>query len=257
MLVRRWTMVGDEVIHSRETGRRASGPPVVLLHGVGTTSRYFRPLLRALDGRVNTAAVELPGIGSSSRRRLPGDIADQAAVVAGWLRATRRAPAVLVGNSMGAQTAVEVAVRESDLVVGLVLLGPTVDASARSGCRQVARLVVDATRERPSMLLVAASDALLTQRAAVVRNFRASLAHPVEERIRHVAEPTLVVRGSADPIAPRRWTEQLAAMVPRGRLVEVPEAAHACHHGRPRVVADLLVHVVAEYGAVARECGDR
>jgi pimeloyl-ACP methyl ester carboxylesterase len=230
---------------------------VVLLHGVGTTSRYFRPLLRALDGRVTATAPELPGIGSSSRGRLPEDVADQAAVVAGWLRATRRHPAVLVGNSMGTQTAVEVAALEPELVDGLVLLGPTVDASARTVCRQIGRLLVDAMRERPSMLLVAASDTFLTQRAAVVRNFRASLSHRIEERIRHVAVPTLVVRGSADPVAPRRWAEQVLATVPRGRLVEVPRAAHARHHGRPSFVADLLVQAAAERGGVVRPCRHR
>lgn len=252
MLIRRWTMVGDEVIHSRETGRWRRGPRLVLLHGVGTTSRYFRPLLRALNDRVAAAAPELPGIGSSSGRRLAENIGEQASVVAGWLRATRRHPVVLVGNSMGAQTAVEVAVREPELVAGLVLVGPTVDASARTWRQQVVRLWVDATRERPSMLLVAASDTFLTQRAAVMRNFRASLEHPVEERIRHVAVPTLVVRGSADPVAPRAWAQQLVAAVPRGRLAEVPGAAHACHHRRPSLVADLLVQAAAEHRPVAR-----
>lgn len=241
MLLRRWTMVGDEVIHSRETGSGHRGRPVVLVHGVGTTSRYFRPLLEALDGRIAAAAIELPGIGSSSHRRLPEDIAGQAEVVAGWLVATRRHPAVLAGNSMGAQTVVEVALRHPELVAGVVLIGPTVDASARGPLRQILRLLVDLPRERPGMLVVGASDTFLTRRRAVLRNFRASLAHRIEERITRLETPTLIVRGSADPVAPRRWVEELAALAPAARFVEVQAAAHACHHGRPRVVADLLV----------------
>lgn len=252
MLIRRWTVVEDKVLHSRETADASwrAERPLVLLHGVGTTSRYYRPLLRALDGEAPAAAVELPGIGSSSRRHVPDDVAGQAEVVAGWLRATRRHPVVLVGNSMGAQTAVEVALHAPELVDALVLLGPTVDVAARSAPRQLGRLLVDATYERPGMLAVAATDSFLTRRSAVLRYFRASLRHPIEERIGFVTVPVVLVRGSADPLAPRCWVRRLAAMVAQGSVVEIPYAAHACHHGQPRPVAALLLAV--RDGTVAR-----
>lgn len=242
MLIRRLTVVGDELIHSRETHPAAglSERSLVLVHGVGTTSRYFRPLLRALDGRVSAAAIELPGIGSSTHRCIPDDIGSQADVVAGWLRATGRHPAVLVGNSMGAQTVVEVALRHPELVERLVLMGPTVDAEARSLLRQVRRLLIDATRERPSLLAIIASDTFLTKRSAVWRYMRASLQHPIEDRLHLLGVPVLIIRGASDPVAPRRWVEQLAAAAPDARIATIPNAAHACHHGRPDAVAQVL-----------------
>ncbi len=36
----------------------------------------------------------------------------------------------------------------------------------------------------------------------------------------------------------------LAAADPQGRFVEVPGAAHATHHGRPRLVAHLLLEEI-------------
>jgi pimeloyl-ACP methyl ester carboxylesterase len=235
------------VLHSRETAA-ASVPgarPVLLLHGVGTTTRYHRPLLHALQGRVPAVAVELPGIGSSSSDDIPSSVAGQADIVAEWLRATGRRPLVVVGNSMGAQTAVELAVRHPDLAERVVLLGPTVDRRARSLPRQVVRLAVDATRERASLLAITATDSFLTRRRAVNRYLRAALDHRIEERIVRVDARVVVVRGERDPLVPRRWARRLADAAPHGRFHEVPGAAHAVHHGRPEAVADLLVEVAS------------
>lgn len=242
MLVRRWTMVGERVIHSRETSDAAhpNARPLVLLHGVGTTSRYFRPLLRELDGRVPATAPELPGIGSSSSGPLPTDVAGQADVVAEWLRATGRQPRAVVGNSMGAQVAVELAIAHPHLVEHLVLIGPTVDAAARGPVPQVGRLLLDATRERPSLLGIAVSDSFLTRRRAVFRYARAALHHRIETRVPLVAAPVLILRGDRDPLVPRAWAQRLATAAPRGSVIEVAGAAHACHHGRPSQVAELL-----------------
>jgi pimeloyl-ACP methyl ester carboxylesterase len=236
--------VGVDTLHSRETTAAPGhpGPPIVFLHGIGTTSRYTRPLLHALDGRAVAAAVELPGIGGSTGRSIPTDIAGQADVIARWLEATRRRPVVLVGNSMGGQTAVEVAVRHPALVHELVLIGPTVDRAARGLLPQAWKLLVDATVERPRTLAVTLTDPSLTRRRAVHRNVRAALAHRIEERIGRVAAPVRVVRGEHDPLVPRRWAAELASRAPVGRWVEVAGGAHACHHGHPELVADLLCH---------------
>jgi pimeloyl-ACP methyl ester carboxylesterase len=244
-LRRRWTVVDDRVLHSRETADAAvpGARPVLLLHGVGTTTRYHRPLLHALRGRIPAVAVELPGIGSSSSDRIPSSVAEQADVVADWLRATGRRPAAIVGNSMGAQTAVELAVRHPELAERVVLLGPTVDRRARDLPRQAVKLAVDATLERPSLLVITATDTFLTRRRAVNRYLRAALGHRIEERIALTDAPVVVVRGERDPLVPRRWARRLADAAPQGRCHEVPGAAHAVHHGRPEAVADLLVQV--------------
>lgn len=242
-LTRRWTVVGTEVIHARETSSTASGGdrPVILLHGVGTTTRYFRPLLCELRGRVPAAAPELPGIGASSSERIPTDVAEQADVVAGWMRSTGRHGALVVGNSMGTQTAVELAIRHPDLVASLVLIGPTVDRAHRSPLRQVWKLLVDATVERPAMIGLTLTDSWFTSRRAVFRYARAAYRHHLEQRVPLVRAPILFVRGKHDPLAPRRWLRELEAVARSGRVSEVAGAAHACHHGRPRVVADMLV----------------
>jgi pimeloyl-ACP methyl ester carboxylesterase len=218
---------------------------MVLVHGSGTTSRYFRPLLRALHGRRPAAAPELPGIGASPHRDVPRDVAGLADVLAAWLRATGRAPVRLVGNSMGAQIVTETAIRHPDLVADLVLVGPTVDHSRRGFLRQAGLLLVDATRERPSLIWTVATDGLLTTRRAVYSYIRAALAHRLEQRLPLVRQPVLIVRGGRDPMVSQAWVETLERRTPAARLVVLPGAGHGTHHRRPDALADLLVETAA------------
>jgi 2-hydroxy-6-oxonona-2,4-dienedioate hydrolase len=43
--------------------------------------------------------------------------------------------------------------------------------------------------------------------------------------------PTLVVRGSQDPIVPQRWAQEVTELLPMGRLSVIPGAAHAANYG--------------------------
>src|SRR6185295_6945465 len=67
-------------------------------------------------------AVDLIGFGRTRALDRAATIATNRAVVEGVLDAS--APAVVVGNSMGAVIAAGVAARRPDLVVGLVLVDP-------------------------------------------------------------------------------------------------------------------------------------
>ena len=72
------------------------------------------------------------------------------------------------------------------------------------------------------------------------------LGDPVETKLVAVQAPTLVVRGSRDPIVPRRWAEEVADGLPRGKLTEVPEAAHAVNYSAPDALARLTLEFLHE-----------
>jgi pimeloyl-ACP methyl ester carboxylesterase len=98
-----------------------AGPAVVILHGLAGSGREFVRTARALDGR-KVVLVDQRGHGFSTR--FPSDTS-RAAFVADVVRVivTESLGAVdLVGQSMGAHTAMLVAATRPDLVRRLVLL---------------------------------------------------------------------------------------------------------------------------------------
>ncbi|WP_326596455.1 alpha/beta fold hydrolase [Streptomyces sp. NBC_01803] len=107
----------------------ASGPPVLLLHGIGRSLEDWQPAhdLLARDHRV--ISMDLPGFGLTRRVKArparPGHprLAAFARAAIGVLDALdERRPAYLLGNSLGGAVAMTVAVAHPERVAGLVLL---------------------------------------------------------------------------------------------------------------------------------------
>jgi pimeloyl-ACP methyl ester carboxylesterase/putative sterol carrier protein len=126
------------VVRTRETAVRGariestvagSGPPVVLLHGLGATKVSFLPTLDGLADRYEVHALDLPGFGKSSKPLPTGrrySMAWFADAVHDYLGANDLQHAHLVGNSMGGRIALEVALRHPRSVRSVVGLGPAV-----------------------------------------------------------------------------------------------------------------------------------
>jgi 2-hydroxy-6-oxonona-2,4-dienedioate hydrolase len=235
---RTWTEVGAYRLHDRRWG--ASGRPIVLVHGLGVSSSYWRRLGATLGRADYVAAPDLPGFGRSARPREVLDIAGLAHVLAAWQETAGLGRAALVANSLGCQVAVEAAARRPELVDALVLLGPTVDTSARSFARQLGRLLLDSTREPVNLTALVAGEYLRVGPRRLAVTFAAALRQPLLETLARVQAPVLVVRGERDPIAPLPWIEELASRAPGGRTVVVAGAAHAAHWSRPERVAALV-----------------
>ncbi|WP_298457505.1 alpha/beta fold hydrolase [uncultured Cellulomonas sp.] len=214
-------------------------PAFVLVHGIGMSSRYFRPLVEALQDDSHVVALDLPGFGASERPRRALGIGEHADVVAALIERLDLSGAVLVGHSMGCQVVTEVLARRPGLAAGAVLIGPVVDDDARSTARQALRLLRDGRHEPLRVNATITGDYV----RAGPRRYAATVPHMmgyrIHERIQHVTEPVVVVRGEHDPIAPTGWVQRLAAAAPRSAVAEVPDAGHVAMYTRPELVSRL------------------
>ncbi|MGN8553926.1 UNVERIFIED_CONTAM: alpha/beta hydrolase [Microbacterium sp. SLM126] len=219
---RRFTFAGATLV----VERRGSGEPIyVLIHGIGMGRTVFSDLVEHLGGTGEVVSVDLPGYGEAPEPERVLTMERTADLVAAYLAANVREPAVVIGHSMGAQVALEIAARHPASVSKLVLVGPTVDPSARTGPRQLGRLLHDLAVESPRVIVLGARE-YVRAGPHLARKFRAMLAHRPEDVLPRVSAPTLVLRGENDVVAPREWCAHMAAALPDGRLAEVPGHGH-------------------------------
>ncbi|MER6069822.1 alpha/beta hydrolase [Streptomyces sp. NPDC001817] len=143
-------------IRSRPPAREGL-PPALYVHGLGGSSQNWSSLMAALDGVVDSEAVDLPGFGDSPP---PDDgnysVTGHARAVIRYLDAVGRGPVHLFGNSLGGAVTTRVAAVRPDLVRTLTLVSPalpelriqrTAAPTALLGVPGVAALFTRLTRE--------------------------------------------------------------------------------------------------------------
>ena len=225
------------------------GPPLVILHGAGTTARY-------------TFAAQLPSLTSTFRVFLP-DARGHGATrwdtrdgyEAGWLvedlAAFADALALptfhLLAYSMGAMTALGYAAAEPERLRTLVVVG--IATAREPGASVVARLLDPARIEREEPVWAADLERELgpVQGRGAWRQLLQAIARDVATQplltpadLRRIDAPTLVACGDRDPFVPVGQAWALTRALPDGRLLIAPECGHEVMTERPEIFAAAL-----------------
>jgi pimeloyl-ACP methyl ester carboxylesterase len=239
------------------------GPLVVLVPGMGDLRagyRFLAPALRDADYRV--ACTDLRGHGDSDTSFASYGDEETASDVIALIERLGGGPAVIVGNSIAAGSAVLAAERQPELVRGLVLIGPFVRDAAVSTVQgtllRAAMAPPWAARAWKSYLpklyagrrpadfgeyrdQVAAALRRPGYGSAFSRTTRTSHA-AAQARLADVRAPALVVMGEQDPDFPQPRAEaDWAARALGGRVVMVPEAGHYPQSQRPDITTGAVL----------------
>jgi pimeloyl-ACP methyl ester carboxylesterase len=248
------------------------GTPIVLFHGYGDSADTWRAVLNRLEASGRRAvAVDLPGFGKAGPRR-PGPLLPQFDAFADALL-KRTGPAVLVGNSLGAATAVRAADRNPDSARALVALDDPLGARhwlarlARSrdvssrvwegvGRMPVPRSALRWAASRNLRALYGAGNAVdpdvmahwagnFANQASVATLGRYAFQYARETSGGHVdlriTCPTVVVHGARDRIIPVYSSRALHQKIPGSRLVVLPRSGHCPQLDDPDAVVRLVV----------------
>ena len=149
-----------------------TGPPAVLLHGLGATCASMLPTLAELARDHRVLAVDLPGFGDSGKPVQAYDPGFYSRWLAAFLDAVGVERAVLVGNSMGGRIAIEAALQTPDRVDRIALFAPSLAFKRFREAAPVVRLLAAELAAMP----------LVIPRALVMRTLRMMMARP--ERLR-------------------------------------------------------------------------
>lgn len=231
---RRADRVRGVKVHAIEAGPAVPAPPgaavavcdVVLVHGLAISNRYLIPALRRLARDRRVLAPDLPGVGHSQRAGRPLTMVELADGLAEWMDAVGVEQAVVIGHSLGCLVAGHVAVRHPARVQAVVLASPAPDPRQGAWWQAAWRLLLDAPRERLSLLPIAISDYLRVGTLRMLRSLRQAKNSNAREVLVAITQPTLILRGDQDPLVSHSWAEGLTDIVPSASLVTVADAPH-------------------------------
>ncbi|MBW3556525.1 MAG: alpha/beta fold hydrolase [Actinobacteria bacterium] len=244
------------------------GPPVVLLHGLGASSRYWETLAEANSGYA-AVAPDLLGFGRSPK---PSDASYDVACHVEALAPLLPAGAVVVGHSTGAILAAALAVAHPQAVRALLLLGLPAFPDVATARREVgrlgvlARLTVDGSplartlciamcRLRPLATAIApvlmrdlppsiAADGALHTWASYHRTLdRVVLGHRPADDLRATALPVTLLHGERDRTAPLHYVRGFSEELRRSGVSVELEVVAGDHHlavRRPEAVGTVL-----------------
>ncbi|MGH2865388.1 MAG: alpha/beta fold hydrolase [Solirubrobacteraceae bacterium] len=222
---------------------RGSGRTVILLHGLLLSQEMHRPLAEDLAARGNRViTIDLLGHGRSDRPRdmWRYSMAKSAEQVVGLLDHLEIEQAVVMGTSLGANVALEIAAHNPQRLRGLVLEMPVLDNGLLWSALTFTPLLVALTFGEPVMKLLSSATSAIPRRllphygnvmldllrqepapggALLQGLFFGRIAPPREER-RTFSAPTLVLGHPRDPVHPFSDAGMLASEMPNARLLQ-------------------------------------
>ena len=228
------------------------GPAVLLVHGYGVSGAYMLPLAHALARSFSVLIPDLPGSGKSDRPAETLGIGELAALLGQLVDVRGISTPITVANSFGCQIVTALAVDRPDTLGPLVLVGPTVDPTRRSGRRQLFSALRALTREPDSVVLESVRGTTAHDAFGLVATAREILTDRIEERLPSIRQPAVVVVGGRDAFVDAAWGRRATDLLPDGRLVFVPGEPHAVHYTRPKLIADLVAELHVEERADRR-----
>lgn len=240
--------------------------PVFLLHGAGMDQSVW-----TLQGRYlafhgwNAFAVDLPGHGRGRGHDALTSIGDMAEWLAGVIEQVEGGPAVLIGHSMGALLALDLAARWPDQIASLVLAGaaasmpvhPYLLQLAAAGDPKAVELMVDWAFGRRGhvggnaspggWMMGAARSLLLRGKPGVLASDLAACAAYAggTEAASRIRCPCMVLIGSEDRMTPPGAGRALAAGIAGAKVEVIEGAGHMMMLEAPEAALDAIRHFVA------------
>lgn len=219
--------------------------PLVLVPALGSDERLWNAVAEMLSGETGRECIIVRGEGNSI-----DELADS--VLA-------KAPQTfdLAGISMGGYVSLDIALRHTHRVRGLVLLNTSAIAASPQR-REAAATAIDAVNgghfeetvqmvsaavapTRPDVADLAAAMARdLGPRVFIDQQMAVSTRRDRRGELRELDVPTLVIAGADDTITPSSLSAELAAGLPRSELIVLDGVGHLSVVEQPRQVADAL-----------------
>lgn len=213
-----------------------AGDPLVCVHGLSGSWRWWRPVLAPLAACRRVHLVDVPRFATVAGFG-PGDAADW---LGRWLDAAGLEQVDLVGHSLGALLAAQLAGRRADTVRRLALVCPAGIPSRRSLVGSARPLLATLRSGPPALLVAVTIDGLRAGPASLFRGGLYEIGLDLRPELRRLEAPTLLVWGEHDTLVPARLASEWLACVPHARSILI-DAGHVPMFDAPRALSAALL----------------
>jgi len=233
-----------------------AGTPIVCIHGTGGSAAIWGDAATELATLGRAIVYDRRGCFRSERPEpYVTNVHEHADDAAALIDALEAAPAIVIGRSYGGQTAIDLALRYADRVRALVLLEASLLSLSDAGMRWAetikdrvfAAAHIDVGTVAETFLRSVLGDAtwegfpepakqmFIANGPAIVAELRGGFLEVGTEKLRTVAQPTLLVAGMDSPPAFAEVTNIMAEAIPEAKI-ECIEGGHLVNAADPAVL---------------------
>ncbi|MCJ7663710.1 MAG: alpha/beta hydrolase [Desulfobacterales bacterium] len=227
-------MRGNVVFGNRE--RKQGKDSLVFIHGAGGSRTSWRLQGEYFSRAFNVIIMELPGHGAAQGQGAQ-EVKDYTLWIKGALDELKLSNPFVIGHSMGGAIAMDLAVRFQALPKGLVLAStgarlrtlPDILDGIEKAFPETVELICERSfdQDAPEELRRFAVVEMMKNSPRVLHgDFTACDRFDIMDQVQAIGNPTLVICGDQDALAPIKYSRFLADKIAGARLEIVEKAGH-------------------------------
>lgn len=234
--------------------RDGKGTPTLLLHTIGGSAIEYERLIPRLRDALDIVAIDLPGHGCSFALDEYEPIPDISRLLIAIADALKIDQFNVAGNSLSGTNALEVAIEHPTRVRRVVLVSGTGPWADQPGLPQRPNLPTHTSENkeiewfRSQFFEPARADRpgffewwVASRSTADDEMIRAWRRRKMLDRpLADCVAPVLLVTGEHDPQHPKWWADAWTALLPNGRVRQIPQARHFLNLEAPEALADVV-----------------
>lgn len=244
--------------------RNGTGPAVIFIHGLSSSMELWTGLNQAKLSGHTLVSYDLRGHGRSEQTAGAHTLKKHTADLMALMEGLDIERASLVGHSLGAMIAIELAATQPSKVQSLSLISTAAvfpqetrnalfemaSAATFGGMDSIVDQLVEFSfrpafcEARPKVVEAIRRSILASDAPSIVAATRMVAKVDLRPRLASVSCPTQILVGSEDLLTPPELAEELASSIPGSQLNQLPECGHAAPVEQPGLITQQLAEFV-------------